>query len=296
MVRTTANKIIIGKYHTGHTFAAVLLLAALLLAGCRTTKRVAETDTSLPSATMPADAAVVDQINAMRRTETSITSKVNVTLQMGEKDVSVGGTLRMKRDESIQISLVMLGLMEVGRLELTPDYFMIVDRMNQRYVKKAYSEVDFFADADIDFTTFQALFWNEMFCLGKKTPSASDFTATAGPEGILLSQKESKDIGLTFVVQNADNPLLAQTRVTGTGSDANKGLTWKYTSFEAFGEQQFPRCMQLSAQVSNKPIQAIFTLGTPKANANWETRTKLSSKYSEISTESIMNILMNLSK
>lgn len=283
-------------HFTGRTAATVMLLAVLLLAGCRTSKRVTEEDMSLPSATSPADEAVVEQINASRRTETAITSKVNVTLQMGEKDVSVGGTLRMKRDECIQISLVMLGLMEVGRLELTPDYFMIVDRMNQRYVKKPYSEVSFFDGAGIDFGTFQALFWNELFCLGKDTPSASDFTASATPEGLQLSQKESGDIGLTFMVQDADNPLLAQTRISGTGANADKGLTWKYASFEPFGDQPFPRRMQLSAQVSKKPVLATFVLGAPKANDSWETRTKLSSKYTEITTEAIMNILMNLSK
>ena len=54
--------------------------------------------------------------------------------------------------------------------------------------------------------------------------------------------------------------------------------------------------MQLSAQVSQKPLQATFVLGTPKVSADWETRTKLSNKYTEITVESIMNILMNLSK
>ncbi|MGM9675174.1 MAG: DUF4292 domain-containing protein, partial [Bacteroidaceae bacterium] len=117
-----------------------MLLVTVVLAGCRSTRKVVGDEGTLPSATTPADATVVTRMNAMKRTETAFTSKVNVTLVMGDKDVSVGGTLRMKRDESIQLSLVMLGLMEVGRLELTPDYFMLVDRMNHRYVRKPYSD------------------------------------------------------------------------------------------------------------------------------------------------------------
>lgn len=276
----------------------MMLLITVALAGCRSTRKVtADGDDTLPSATTPADATVVTRMNTMRRSETAFTSKVNVTLVMGDKDVSVGGTLRMKRDESIQLSLVMLGLMEVGRLELTPDYFMLVDRMNHRYVKRPYADVRFFVDAGVDFFTFQALFWNELFCLGKdkRIPESSDFIATSLNDELLLTQKKSGKVSLSFVVKDTDLQL-THTRIGGTDEAADKGLTWKYASFEPFGDTPFPRQMQLSAQVSQKPLQATFVLGTPKVSADWETRTKLSNKYTEITVESIMNILMNLSK
>ena len=276
----------------------MMLLITVALAGCRSTRKVtAGGDDTLPSATTPADATVVTRMNTMRRSETAFTSKVNVTLVMGDKDVSVGGTLRMKRDESIQLSLVMLGLMEVGRLELTPDYFMLVDRMNHCYVKRPYADVRFFVDAGVDFFTFQALFWNELFCLGKdkRIPESSDFIATSLNDELLLTQKKSGKVSLSFVVKDTDLQL-THTRIGGTDEAADKGLTWKYASFEPFGDTPFPRQMQLSAQVSQKPLQATFVLGTPKVSADWETRTKLSNKYTEITVESIMNILMNLSK
>lgn len=275
----------------------MVLLATAVLAGCRSTRKVVGDEGTLPPATTPADAMVVTRLSAMKRAETAFTSKMNVTLVMGDKDVSVGGTLRMKRDESIQLSLVMLGLMEVGRLELTPDYFMLVDRMNHRYVRKPYSDVPFFADAGVDFFTFQSLFWNEIFCLGrdKKMPEPSDFTVTSLNDELLLSQKKSGKVNLSFVVQDSDLRL-THTRIGGVDAAADKGMSWKYSSFEPFGDTPFPRQMQLSAQVSQKPLQATFTLGTPKVNSDWETRTKLSNKYTEISVESIMNILMNLQK
>ena len=262
----------------------MMLLITVALAGCRSTRKVtAGGDDTLPSATTPADATVVTRMNTMRRSETALTSKVNVTLVMGDKDVSVGGTLRMKRDESIQLSLVMLGLMEVGRLELTPDYFMLVDRMNHRYVKRPYADVRFFVDAGVDFFTFQALFWNELFCLGKdkRIPESSDFIATSLNDELLLTQKKSGKVSLSFVVKDTDLQL-THTRIGGTDEAADKGLTWKYASFEPFGDTPFPRQMQLSAQVSQKPLQATFVLGTPKVSADWETRTKLSNKYTEI--------------
>lgn len=126
-------------------------------------------------------------------------------------------------------------------------------------------------------------------------PESSDFIATSLNDELLLTQKKSGKVSLSFVVKDTDLQL-THTRIGGTDEAADKGLTWKYASFEPFGDTPFPRQMQLSAQVSQKPLQATFVLGTPKVSADWETRTKLSNKYTEITVESIMNILMNLSK
>ena len=94
-----------------------MLLITVALAGCRSTRKVtAGGDDTLPSATTPADATVVTRMNTMRRSETAFTSKVNVTLVMGDKDVSVGGTLRMKRDDVVRLSLRALGF-EVAVLD-----------------------------------------------------------------------------------------------------------------------------------------------------------------------------------
>ena len=100
-------------------------------------------------------AKAVDIINANRQTETTLTAKASIKLQAGEKSAGVSGTLRMERDDVIQLSLAFLGLMEVGRLEITPDYFLLIDRMNHQYVRVAYSQVPFFQQSGIDFHTFQ---------------------------------------------------------------------------------------------------------------------------------------------
>ena len=57
--------------------------------------------------------------------EGTVTSKMNLDLNLGGKSLSVGGSCNLKRDEVIQLSLVAMGFMEVGRLEFTPQYMMM---------------------------------------------------------------------------------------------------------------------------------------------------------------------------
>lgn len=58
-------------------------------------------------------------------------------IKMGSKDISVPGSLKMRKDEVIRLQLFIpiLGT-EVGRLEFTPDYVLIVDRLHKEYIKQ----------------------------------------------------------------------------------------------------------------------------------------------------------------
>ena len=50
--------------------------------------------------------------------------------------MSVGGTMKMKTHERVQVSLLMPILRtEVARIEITPDEVLLVDRMNRRFVR-----------------------------------------------------------------------------------------------------------------------------------------------------------------
>lgn len=50
---------------------------------------------------------------------------------------------------------------EVGRLEFTPDYVLVIDRMHKEYLKGDYNQLDFLRDNGLNFYSLQALFWNQ---------------------------------------------------------------------------------------------------------------------------------------
>lgn len=242
-------------------------------------------------------AKAVDIINANRQTETTLTAKASIKLQAGEKSAGVSGTLRMKRDDVIQLSLAFLGLMEVGRLEITPDYFLLIDRMNHQYVRVAYSLVPFFQQSGIDFHTFQSLFWGELFLPGDagKAPQSQSYEQEIAGDTLSLTSEVRRQAALHFVA-SLSRALLLQTSVVARDSHADPLMSWDYSNYKSFCGKQFPTGMLMKLSAGTLKAQVTLSLSNLKNNSDWQTRTEVNTKkYKQVSIESIIRRLASLS-
>ena len=272
---------------------------ALLLASCGSKKHMTGSATGdIPGMGKGVSVAdLVQTVNANRLTEPSISAKINLNLSTARKSTRVGGSLRMKRNDVIQISLVALGLMEVGRLELTPDYMMVMDRINHQYVKCSYSDVDFFSEAGINFYTFQSLFWEELFVLQGQgeAPSGNNFNLKKDTEEIQLVNAQNRNVAVTFVV-NATNQLVRETQFS-RAETTDPVLKWQYADWAKLGEQDFPGSMKISFALPNDNVEALFKISSVKPDADWETRTEINkNRYSEVSLQTAFNKIMSLAQ
>lgn len=275
----------------------VILVCAIFLASCGSKKNMVGSGSGnipgMGKGTTVAD--VVQAINDNRVAEPCISAKINLSLTAGTKSARVGGSLKMKRNDVIQISLVALGLMEVGRMELTPDYMMVVDRINHQYVKTGYSDVDFFGNVGIDFYTFQSLFWDELFVLDGKgeAPTGSQYSLKTGTDGIQLQNTQSRSVALAFLV-NAANMLVGETRFSRAGSETPV-LKWQYSEWTKLGEQDFPGAMKISFDLDRNAVEAVFKISNVKPDSSWETRTEINkNRYTEISLQTAFKRIMSL--
>ena len=131
------------------TRLSILLLCALL-AACASKKHAVTSTTVVPDETtvvVPPSPDSSKPAEVKPKEQPCITSKLRLELSSGSKSVTVGGTLRMKHDDVIQLSLTTFGILEVARIEITPDYFMAVDKMGKQYIKAAYADVSFLKTA-----------------------------------------------------------------------------------------------------------------------------------------------------
>ena len=93
----------------------MLLFAVLLLVGCKSSKTV---------------------VKVPEVAQQYLSSKLELTIPHGDAVFTVNGTMKMKEGELVQMSLLMpLFRSEVARIEATPTYLLMVDRMNRRFVK-----------------------------------------------------------------------------------------------------------------------------------------------------------------
>ncbi len=94
----------------------------------------------------------------------ALQANMDMTLKSGNKSVNLTGTFRAKRDDVVQLNLVYTVLIlpvNVGTLEITPTDILVLDRMNKRYCRVAYSDVAQFRKYGIDFQYLQNLFWGD---------------------------------------------------------------------------------------------------------------------------------------
>ncbi|MCR4592964.1 MAG: DUF4292 domain-containing protein [Bacteroidaceae bacterium] len=240
---------------------------------------------------------IVQAINAKRLSEPSIVAKINLNISTAKGSTRVGGSLKMKRDDVIQLSLVALGLMEVGKLELTPEYMMVIDRINHLYVKCSYQDIDFLGNTGIDFFTFQSLFWDELFVLNSNgnAPVSSNYKLRSDVDGVQLVNSQSRNVALTFLL-NAANQLVEETRFSRAEAESPM-LKWQYTEWTKLGDQDFPGSMRISFTLPKDKVEAVLKINSVKPDSTWETRTEINkNRYTEVSLQAAFNKIMSLAQ
>ena len=106
----------------------MLLFAVLLLVGCKSSKTV---------------------VKVPEVAQQYLSSKLELTIPHGDAVFTVNGTMKMKEGELVQMSLLMpLFRSEVARIEATPTYLLMVDRMNRRFVKGTQYDLRDYLPAD----------------------------------------------------------------------------------------------------------------------------------------------------
>lgn len=115
-----------------------LLLAVLLLAGCKSSKTI----------TVP----------VTPDTSGYLSSKLQLTVPNKDSSITLSGTMKLKGGERLQLSLLMpIIRSEVMRMDITPDEVLVVDRMNKRYVRATREELKDVLPPEADFDKLQKM-------------------------------------------------------------------------------------------------------------------------------------------
>lgn len=277
----------------GKVWGWVILLAfSFFLTSCRTTRKATSSDGQQTVAAT--SQAIVSHINANQQTTSGLRSKVSLKLSAGGKSASVGGQLKMKRDEIIQLTLTALGLIEVGRIEMSPTYLLIQDRMNKQYLQVAWTDVPDLQRAGIDFNAFQALFWNQLFVPGKSRTDTNDFTLAQTAEGTCLYPTDDALDNHSVVAQfliDAATSLIRQTTVI-PAQKARLSFRCNYGKWQKLQNKDYPSQMILDITDGTKHYTADITLTSPQADERMgELATRVADSYRRVKLEEILTKL-----
>lgn len=268
------------------------LLAIIMMASC--TKKAKEPITTNNNGVPTSSAEIVNKVNANRNSSDIVTCRMSMDLEAGKQSLSVGGNLKMKRNDVIQLSLQVFGFVEAGRLEMTKDYILILNRIGKQYVKASYADIPFFKENNIDFYTFQSLLWNELFVPGSQDllPSTANFVQTQDGNDVILTNT-TKQLVVKFLT-NATSNLLEKTHI-----QANTGgsMQLSYNGWARLNGKDFPDKMQLSMNIKNTNVKSTLQLSRLRADEKWkDTRTNIDKKkLKQVSIQSAFSQILSLS-
>ena len=114
------------------SFLKIAALAMpLLLSSCIFHKKAVKEDApKLVTVEQQNSQDFISRVKDNLQTARFITSKVKFSVEVGAQKLTLTGNLKMKRDDVIRLQLMAFGFVEAGRIELTKDYVLIMDRIN----------------------------------------------------------------------------------------------------------------------------------------------------------------------
>lgn len=275
-----------------------MLLVALSLTACHSSRNVSKPTTTVPSqagngvAEMKAE-NYVKRVCANAQTEQTLTARIKMSLNAGGKDLSVNGTLRMKRDDVVQLSLTFLGF-EVARMEFSPNDVLLIDRYNKRYVRAKYSDLKFLQQAGLDFHALQALFWAELFRPGHNgIGNGSDFQMTSAGGNTLLSLTNTPQLKYTFSTQT-DRAVIDKVSVQSKSAARSGKFEWQYADFTTLSNLPFPTSMKCAVTGLGKNFGFSLSLSRIGHETGWDGHTSISSKYTLMKADDLLGKLINM--
>ena len=274
---------------------ALLAMSLALVASCGSHRKTANEKGQVSVDTLDRQ-AFLQKVNDNSQYTRFITSKVKFGLEVGSRQMTLTGYLKMKRDDVIRLQLMAFGFVEAGRMEFTKDYMLVMDRINKLYFKVPYEQVTFLRNSNIDFNVMQGLFWGELF-----QPKASKVTdqllknykTEIGKKETVISMDEGK-LSYRWLADNSTTWLEMCNILYLDRFRGNYQLNWDYEDFKVFNRKYFPTEHVVTLTAPETEIKMTMSFSGLDNSEDWETRTSISSKYLQVTVDEILERFMAL--
>ena len=283
---------------TANFLKVALMALPLMLASCGSKKKAVVEEK--PVVVNTENTRFIDKVNSNAQKTHYITSKVKFSVAVGDQNITLTGDLKMRRDSVIRLQLMAFGFVEAARLEFTRDYVLVMDRINKQYIMAPYMQVDFLRNSGLNFSTLQALFWNELFQPNRTVLTSEDLqkytvNTIEGEEDAIITYEDEK-LDYNWLAKQSNGIIKMTNIIYKDRFNGNTQLNWDYDNFEAIENTQkmFPKDMNITLTTPQKEIKLGIKLNYIGHATGWEALTRVSNKYQEVSIDKMLQRFMAL--
>ncbi len=180
-----------------------------------------------------------------------LSSKVKLSANIGGKEFSANGSIKIKRGKGLLISINALGgLIEVARVEMTPEKMLLIYRLGREYAEVRYSDVEALDNLGLNYSMLESILLNELF-----TPDGtsvekylSKMNATVANGEIILSAEGKQGMRYSFRIEQSSGCL----QLTQGNYDDKINVNCNYSDFSETEIRPLPR--QIGFSVANSAL------------------------------------------
>jgi outer membrane lipoprotein-sorting protein len=192
------------------------------------------------------DRAVEQVLTSMQAAQVSFdffSARFAGSVNYGGTQTDIGGTIRIRKDSAIFVSVAPFFGIEVARILITPDHVKILNRLEGTYFEGDMEKINGMLNADLDFYMLQSmLLGNDLVHF-----STRNFRLSDDKEMLLLHNPERTRIDSRLpnterFEQNLwlDKQSFRITQTTLFEKDSNRNIQASYPGFTTVQGQSFP--------------------------------------------------------
>lgn len=261
----------------------LLIFSLLFFASC-STKRAAMGDASVAPLV-----EIVSSSPAVATERTTLSGGVKLSANIGGKEVSGRGTIRIKENEGVQIGITALGLVEVACIEFLPDTLCFIYKVGKEYACLPYTSVPFLERAGLDYQVLESVLMNRVFAADGKLGAQALETMSFADEGEFFTATTDKENAVVykFYIEKSTGNLV---RSEGVYNSTAK-VVCIYSGFEELDGVAFPHIIDLSLEATGMPATLQFKLSNLDADSFEFKRRRIGSSYDRLDIDEILRSL-----
>ncbi|WP_025743725.1 DUF4292 domain-containing protein [Aquimarina pacifica] len=213
----------------------LLCFCLVILTSCKSTKTIGDTRVKKLST----EKIIANHYNQSFNFET-LSARLKIRYDDGTRSVSPSVSLRMAKDETIWVSVKILGI-TLAKALITPEKVSYYEKINSTYFEGDFQLLSEWLGTELDFEKVQQLLLGQSLFNLRKDSYKSSVIDT----GYELKPKKELELFERLFLIRSDSFKMLQQRLKQPKE--NRDLTILYKSYQNIGNQYFPKEIYIEA-------------------------------------------------
>ncbi len=250
MKENTSNSLFAISYPRKAFYTYLLAVCLVFLFSCKAKKPLAVrkpvADTTVAVKAVDPKILKLNSIKSAQLVFNTFSGKARTKLNINGETNDVTLNIRVQHDKKIWISVTAIAGIEAARAVITPDSIMLINRLQNLYIKQPFSYINKYAGSQVSYKMIESVF------VGNAIPEALNESSDIQPDGANTVLKGNLSGLIYKLILGADNKV---NQLNISNQDEGQSMQVTNGVFVQVGARVFPSQIDIASMVKSKKIQ-----------------------------------------